>query len=194
MEAEFIKSAFKPDHYPPPDSSEIAFAGKSNVGKSSLINTLLNRKGLAKTSQTPGRTQAINFFNVKGKINLIFADLPGYGFAKVPQSVKKEWKNMVETYLSTRRNLRLLFVLIDIRRGISESDTELLQWLKYIGLPTIAVLTKADKLSKSQQQKQVALTAREAGELTFRPPLPFSIKTRDGMDSLWNYIYEVTNL
>ena len=194
MEAEFIKSAFKPAHYPPPDRSEIAFAGKSNVGKSSLINTLLNHKGLAKTSQTPGRTQAINFFNVNGKTNLIFADLPGYGFAKVPQSIKKEWKNMIETYLSTRQNLRLLFVLIDIRRSVSESDTELLKWLKYIGLPTIAVLTKSDKLSKSQQQKQVALTAREIEGLTFRPPLPFSAKTRDGVEPLWNHIYEVTNL
>jgi len=194
MEAEFIKSAVKPDHYPPPDRSEIAFSGKSNVGKSSLINTLLNRKGLAKTSQTPGRTQAINFFNVKGKTNLIFADLPGYGFAKVPQNVKKEWKNMVETYLSTRHNLRLLFVLIDIRRGVSESDTELLQWLRHIGLPAIAVLTKADKLPKSQQQKQVMLAIKEVEALTFRPPLPFSAKTRDGVDALWNYIYEVATL
>ena len=194
MEAEFIKSAFKPDHYPPPDSSEIAFAGKSNVGKSSLINTLLNRKSLAKTSQTPGRTQAINFFNIKGKTNLIFADLPGYGFAKVPQSVKKEWKNMIETYLSTRQNLRLIFVLVDIRRGVSESDKELLKWLKYTGIPAVIILTKSDKLSKNQQQKQVTLTIQESRELTFRPPLSFSAKTRDGMDSLWDYIYEVAVL
>ncbi|MBW2169453.1 MAG: ribosome biogenesis GTP-binding protein YsxC, partial [Deltaproteobacteria bacterium] len=120
MDATFIISAFSENQYPPPDMEEVAFAGRSNVGKSSLINVLVNRKGLARTSSTPGRTQSINFFSVGESLYIV--DLPGYGFARVPINVKKSWHNMVETYLRTRSNLKAVVVILDIRRDPTSGD------------------------------------------------------------------------
>jgi len=150
--AEFIKSATKPSEYPGGNFPEVAMAGKSNVGKSSLINVLVNRKNLAKTSSSPGRTQMINFFRVNGKISL--ADLPGYGYAKVPLEVRKTWKPMVESYLQTRQEIRLVVLILDARRGTSPDDLALLDWLDYHGIPCIIVLTKADKLSQIERARQ----------------------------------------
>ncbi|WP_298438357.1 ribosome biogenesis GTP-binding protein YihA/YsxC, partial [Geobacter sp.] len=129
--AEFVKSATKPANYPPEEFPEVAFAGRSNVGKSSLINVLVNRKGLVRTSSTPGRTQLINFFLVNGGLMLV--DLPGYGFAKVPLAVKKQWGPMMETYLSTRRTLGCVVLILDIRRVPTEEDRQMLQWLRAYG-------------------------------------------------------------
>jgi GTP-binding protein len=187
-QTEFIKSATKPAHYPEETLGEIAFAGRSNVGKSSLINVLVNRKNLVRTSNTPGRTQLINFFRINNRFT--FVDLPGYGFAKVPLAVKKEWGPMIETYLSRRENLRGVVLILDIRRVPSDEDLQMLQWLRARGVPPLVVVTKCDKLSKNQRAKQVAIIAKEirmdAGEL-----LLFSALSREGLDPIWERISEL---
>lgn len=183
--ADFIKSATRPAHYPEEALPEIAFAGRSNVGKSSLINVLVNRKNLVRTSNTPGRTQLINFFRINNIFT--FVDLPGYGFAKVPLAVKKEWGPMMETYLSCRENLRGVVLILDIRRIPSEEDLQMLQWLRACGTPPLIVVTKCDKLSKSQRARQAAVVARqigmEPGDLCL-----FSALTREGADGVWRRI------
>ena len=187
LSAEFVKSATKPSEYPPGNLPEVAIAGKSNVGKSSLINTLVNRKNLARTSSQPGRTQTINFFRVNEKLSLV--DLPGYGFAKAPLEVRKAWKPMVETYLQTRKAIRLVILILDARRGLSPDDTTLLDWLDYHDLPALIVLTKADKLSqfeRARQKKGLAATPLMEG----RPLLFFSALTGEGKEEMWNLIRE----
>ena len=152
--AEFITSAVKRSDYPEELLPEVAFAGRSNVGKSSLINTLVNRKHLVRTSSSPGRTQTLNFFRINNQFN--FVDLPGYGFAKVPLKVKAQWKTMVETYLKNRTTLQLVIILLDIRRTPSSDDASLMRWLENFNIPFLIVLTKTDKLSQnkcSAQQK-----------------------------------------
>ena len=157
ISAEFITSATKPSQYPPARLPEIAFAGRSNVGKSSLINTLVNRKHLVKTSSTPGRTRLINFFEINQRIG--FVDLPGYGYAKVPESVKKTWGPMIETYLSTRKALKGVVVILDIRRTPRQAELNLLSWLQHYSIAGILVLTKTDKLSKNKQAQKHNLIA-----------------------------------
>ena len=183
--AEFIKSAVKSSHYPVYAHPEIAFAGRSNVGKSSLINTLVNRKRLVKTSSTPGRTQLINFFIINDTFG--FVDLPGYGYAKVPAAVRKNWGPMIETYLSTRDNLRGVVLLLDIRRTPDEKDFDLINWLTRFDIPVILVLTKADKLSKSKRKLKYSDTAADLCRDDTHPVL-FSAKTRMGKDELWSRI------
>jgi GTP-binding protein len=191
MDVSFLKSAFKETHYPPSDKPEIAFAGKSNVGKSSLINVLVNRKKLARTSSTPGRTQALNFFEIKNK-NLYLVDLPGYGFASVPLEVKKTWGSMVETYLNTRANLKAVVVIIDIRREPGEGDLNLLDWLDQYGIKSIMVLTKADKLSRAQAAERARLIGKAISSATDARPIIFSAKTREGMKEIWEEIDKVS--
>ncbi|MGD0845626.1 MAG: ribosome biogenesis GTP-binding protein YihA/YsxC [Geobacteraceae bacterium] len=185
---EFIKSAAKPGHYPPADFPEIAFAGRSNVGKSSLINVLVNRKNLVRTSSTPGRTQLINFFAVNGQFSLV--DLPGYGYARVPLAVKKEWGPMMETYLSTRPNLRGVVLIFDIRRTPVAQDRQMIDWLRSYDIPPLLVVTKCDKVSRNERARQAAVIADslgvERGELTF-----FSTITREGKDEIWTRIERV---
>jgi GTP-binding protein len=183
--AQFITSAVKPAQYPPPDFPEVAFAGRSNVGKSSLINTLVNRKRLVKTSGTPGRTQLINFFLVNGALSLV--DLPGYGYAKVPPAVKKKWGPMIETYLSTRPGLAAVVMLMDIRRTPRQEEFHLFQWLAHYAIPVIPVLTKADKLSKTKQKKQLQAIARvlDMGDPEL---ILFSAKSRLGREHLWQRV------
>jgi len=185
---EFIKSAAKPSHYPPADFPEIAFAGRSNVGKSSLINVLVNRKSLVRTSSTPGRTQLINFFDVNGQFTLV--DLPGYGYAKVPLSVKKEWGPMMEKYLSSRPSLRGVVLIFDIRRTPVLEDRQMLDWLRSYDIPPLLVVTKCDKVSRNERARQAAVIASslgvEKGELTF-----FSTLTREGKDEIWTRIERV---
>ena len=150
--SEFVTSAVKPSQYPEALHPEAAFAGRSNVGKSSLINTLVNRKRLVKTSSTPGRTQLINFFLVNDGLSLV--DLPGYGYAKVPASVKRKWGPMIETYLKGRESLKAVILILDIRRTPGIEEQNFIDWLELYHRMPILVLTKADKLSKSAQKKQ----------------------------------------
>ncbi|MCP4691193.1 MAG: YihA family ribosome biogenesis GTP-binding protein [Desulfobacterales bacterium] len=189
--AEFITSAVKPPQYPEADRPEIAFAGRSNVGKSSLINTLLNRKRLVKTSSTPGRTQLINFFDINGEVN--FVDLPGYGYAKVPERVKKTWGPMIERYIETRETLRGVVMLMDIRRTPREEENTLVQWLARIQIPCIPILTKADKLSKTKRKKQLRAIS-EAIALPVEALILFSAKTRLGKEAVWKKVDELTGI
>ena len=187
---DFIKSAIKPADYPPALLPEIVFAGRSNVGKSSLINTLVNRKRIARTSSTPGRTQLINFFDVNG--SLVFVDIPGYGYAKVPKKVRDQWAPMIETYLSTRKTLKGLILIMDIRRNPGLTESNFVAWLTDRQVPTILVLTKADKLSRSRQMDRQRLAAKafpEAGT----DIILFSAKTRMGRNRLWNAIDRLVN-
>jgi GTP-binding protein len=181
----FIKSATKPAHYPEGDRPEIAFAGRSNVGKSSLINVLVNRKKLVRTSSTPGRTQLINFFDVNEAFTLV--DLPGYGFAKVPLDVKRQWGPMMETYLSSRANLQGVVLILDIRRVPRDEDLQMLTWLRTFSVPPLLVVTKCDKVSKNERERQMGLIAKELG-VSKSELIPFSALSREGLDEIWRRI------
>lgn len=163
---------------------EVAFAGKSNVGKSSLINSLVNRKALARTSSQPGKTQTINFYNVNETMYLV--DLPGYGYAKVPQSEKEKWGKLIERYLHGSQQLRAVFLLIDIRHEPGANDKIMYEWICHNGYEPIIIATKLDKIKRSQIQKQVKLI-REG--LKVRPGtqiIPFSSETKQGVAEVWN--------
>ncbi len=183
--AEFIKSALHPEHYPPADLPEIAFAGRSNAGKSSLINTLLNRKNLVKTSRTPGKTRHLNFFLINRTFR--FVDLPGYGYARVPMLLRRSWKGWIETYLSKRKALKGAVLVMDIRRVPAEEERSLTAWFARHGLPCITVLTKADKLSRSRQIRQ-RFKAAEAFAAEPEALILFSAKTGQGRNRLWEAI------
>jgi len=183
--AQFVTSAVKPAQYPPAEFPEVAFAGRSNVGKSSLINTLLNRRHLVKTSSTPGRTQLINFFNINNALMMV--DLPGYGYAKVPVAVKKNWGPMIEAYLSGRTTLKAVVLLMDLRRTPGVEELNFMDWLRQFDIVPIPVLTKADKLSKSNQNKQRASIARTL-DLPADQLILFSAKTRLGKEVVWEKI------
>ena len=185
--AEFVTSAVKKAQYPPEVLPEIAFAGRSNVGKSSLINTLVNRKRLVKTSSTPGRTQLINFFNINN--NLTFVDLPGYGYAKVPAAVRKKWGPMIETYLSSRNTLKGVVIILDIRRHPREEEQNLIHWLAHYSIASILVLTKTDKLSRTKVAQQHNAIIR-ALAMEKEEAILFSAKTRRGRDAIWNAILD----
>lgn len=189
--AEFVKSATAPEHYPPPDRPEVAFGGRSNVGKSSLINTLLNRRKLVKVSGRPGHTQLINFFNVNDELYAV--DLPGYGFAKVPEDVKAKWGPMIEDYLAHRPNLRALVVIMDLRRGPRNEDIQLIEAAPHFGIQPILVFTKADKLAKQKRDKQVRKIAGEFG-IEPRDLIVFSSLDKTGVDPLWKRIETLCGL
>jgi GTP-binding protein len=191
ISAEFVTSAAKPAQYPPAFLPEIAFAGRSNVGKSSLINTLVNRRRLVKTSSTPGRTQLINFFDINRQI--VFVDLPGYGYARVPASIRKTWGPMIETYLRGRQTLKGVVIILDIRRIPGQEELNLLSWLNHYSIAGILVLTKTDKLPKSKQVKQHNLIAR-ALERDKKNFILFSAKSRRGKDALWDAILSLTEI
>ena len=166
--------------------NEVAFAGKSNVGKSSMINALLNRKSLARTSAQPGKTQTINFYNVND--DLYFVDLPGYGYAKTSASEKEKWGKMIENYLHTSKKLQAVFLLIDIRHDPSANDKMMYDWMVYQGFTPIIIATKLDKIKRSQIQKNVK-AIREG--LKVKPGtviIPFSSETKQGRDELWEVI------
>lgn len=189
--AKFIKTAILPKDYPTLLSSgkplpEIAVAGRSNVGKSSLLNHLLHSKGLAKTSSTPGKTQALNFFQV-GE-SLVFVDLPGYGFASVPLAVRKKWGPMVQTYLEGRETLKLLLLLFDIRRTPNEEDLQLLEWANYYQKPVILILTKVDKVTRNALQSQTKKIREVFGDLPF---VHYSATKNIGGQVLMNKIREM---
>jgi GTP-binding protein len=191
MDVNFITSAGGASGFPVADRPEVAFAGRSNSGKSSLINTLTNRKKLARTSSTPGRTRLINFFTVGEAI--YFVDLPGYGFAKVPVSVRNSWMRLVETYLGIRTSLAAVVIIMDIRREPSKGDIDLLNKLKSRRIPAITALSKADKLSRSRAVEKHAAVTRSLKELLPLPPVIFSSKTRQGREELWEHINRLTS-
>jgi GTP-binding protein len=181
--AEFIKSAARASHYPPARLPEIVFAGRSNVGKSSLINSLVNRKRLAKTSSTPGRTQLINFFEINAE--LVFVDIPGFGYAKVPAAIRRSWAPMIETYLATRRTLKGLVLILDSRRTPGPEESAIVDWLNRHQIATVLALTKIDKLSRSRQ----LVCARSAAAALSVPQediVLFSAKTRQGREEVWH--------
>lgn len=171
---------------PENDFPEIAFSGKSNVGKSSLINGLINRKSLARTSSQPGKTQTINFYNVNK--NLYFVDLPGYGYAKVSKGIQEKWGDMIEGYLRTSKQLKAVFLLIDIRHEPSANDKAMYDWIVYNGFNPIIIATKLDKIKRSQIQKNVSLIRKG---LDVRPGtniIPYSALTKQGRDEIWEII------
>jgi len=181
LPAEFIVSSAKPDAFPSDRLPEIAFLGRSNVGKSSLINALTGQKGLAFTSNTPGRTQTINFYRVDGTFYLV--DLPGYGYARVPPGHQAEWKKLIEEYLETRSTLKLSCLILDPRRGWMDKDLDLKRWLEHQGREYVVVATKIDKLNQSEQEHGLRAIRKEGVE-----PLPFSAQTGRGVREIWQAI------
>jgi GTP-binding protein len=180
----FVKSVYCLQDLPQPSLPELAFSGRSNVGKSSLINVLLNRKGFAKISSTPGRTQSINFMEVNGAF--YFVDLPGYGYANVPLSVRKKWLPLIEGYLKNRSTLHLVIILGDVRREPQEEEMLYAAWLKQHDIPLLVVLTKIDKVTKQQQIKSLGLWKNRLGiegELIL-----FSAATSEGKDRIWKHL------
>ena len=185
--AEFLKSAANFRHWPEHALPEAAFAGRSNVGKSSLINCLLNRKKLVRTSSTPGRTQLLNFFTINDA--LCFVDLPGYGFAKAPAKVRDGWKVMVEEYLSGRRILKAVVLILDVRRDPGPEDLSLLKKLRDLELEVIPVATKMDKLKKSARASRLKELQSGLNNLAPRP-IPFSAETREGKELVWKALLQ----
>lgn len=167
---------------------EIAFAGKSNVGKSSLINALVNRKSYARTSSEPGKTQTINFYNIND--SLYFVDLPGYGYAKVSQELKAKWGKLIERYLTTSQMLRIIFLLVDIRHAPSQNDKDMYNFIVNSGYNPIIIATKLDKIKRSQQAKQIKLIKTGLNVIPDTPIIPFSAQTKQGRDELWELIEE----
>ena len=175
---------------PENDKPEIAFAGKSNVGKSSLINALMNRKAYARTSAQPGKTQTINFYNINDA--LYYVDLPGYGYAKVSQTEKEKWGRMIENYLRRSKQLRWVFLLVDIRHEPSANDRQMYEWIVHNGYKPVIIATKLDKIKRSQEAKQLKLvrTGLEIGnDVTV---IPFSAETKQGREEIWALIEQLT--
>lgn len=171
---------------------EIAFAGKSNVGKSSLINGLMNRRSFARTSATPGKTQTINFYNINQELYLV--DLPGYGYAKVSEQEKKKWGQMIERYLHQSKQLRAVFLLIDIRHAPSANDKMMYDWILSQGYHPIIIATKLDKLKRSQVQKQIKVVRQGLGLSKDSILIPFSAVTKQGRDEIWDLAEEICGL
>jgi GTP-binding protein len=181
LQAEFVVSAAKPAGFPADRLPEVAFLGRSNVGKSSLINCLTGHRGLAFTSNTPGRTQTLNFYRIDGRF--YFVDLPGYGYARAPRQFALEWKNLIERYLQERETLKLSCLILDARRGWMDKDLDLKRWLEHHGRPYVVVTTKIDKLNQSEQERGLRAIRKEGVE-----PLPFSALTGRGVREIWQAI------
>ena len=168
---------------------EVAFAGKSNVGKSSLINALMMRKSLARTSAQPGKTQTINFYNINKEIYLV--DLPGYGYAKASEKEREAWGQMIERYLNTSEKLRAVFLLVDIRHAPSANDKQMFEWMAYVGYDPIVIATKLDKIKRSQIDKQIKIIRQGLGADKETIIVPFSAETKQGRDIIWDFMDQV---
>jgi GTP-binding protein len=181
VSARFITSAAKPADFPPARLPELAVVGRSNVGKSSLINALVGQQGLARTSRTPGRTRLLNWFEVDGRFNLV--DLPGYGYAAVDRDMRAGWQPLIEAYLSNRDVLAGVLLLIDVRRGPEEEELDFVPWLEGKNIPIVVALTKADKLPKNKRMLEIAKAKKTLG--LKRDPFAVSAQDGDGIDALW---------
>ncbi len=187
VKAHFVTSASKPSEFPAPDHPEIAIVGRSNVGKSSLINALVGQDGLARTSRTPGRTRLVNWFQIDSQRPFHFVDLPGYGFAQVSLAMKESWRPLIESYLAERKSLAGILLLIDIRRGVGDEELDFVPWLVEREIPVVVALTKADKLPKNKRAVEVDKIRRELG--LKKPPIATSTLTKDGsIDALWKAV------
>jgi len=186
VSTEFVISAVKPEQYPTDALPEIALAGRSNVGKSSLINRMIQRKNLARTSGQPGKTQTLNYYRVNGE--MYFVDLPGYGFARVSMQLRQQWGKMIETYLTKRETLRGVLHLIDIRHNPTEEDIMMSEWLAHYGIPTCVVATKADKISKNKRASHAKIIREALGRDKTEPLIVFSSEEGIGKDELWDWI------
>ena len=187
--AEFSISAVAPEQYPDTDFAEIAFAGRSNVGKSSFINKVLNRKSLARISSKPGKTATVNFYNIDNTVN--FVDLPGYGFARVSKEEKRKWADMIETYLNTRETLSQVILLVDSRHKPTEDDMVMLNFIRSVCDHAVVVATKTDKLKKSEIEpslRRIIDTLKLCGDDVI---IPFSAVSGDGADMFWDYVNEI---
>ena len=186
LTSDYLTGAVKKEQYPTLERPEIAFVGRSNVGKSALINRLLNRKKLAQTSSTPGKTRIINFYNINNSFHLV--DLPGYGFAKVPLSVKESWRSMIEEYLTGRLPLKGVVMLVDLRHRPSPEDKVMLDYLRFYGYPKVIAATKADKISRSRRKNHLEVIRTELELDENEPLLLFSSETGEGKENMWRQI------
>lgn len=193
MQSEFIKSAFYPKDFPLHELPEVCFVGKSNVGKSSAINTLINRKDLARVGKTPGKTRLLNFFSIKTKdLHFVLVDLPGYGYAQVSKKEREEWKKSIENYLRLRTNLKLVVFILDIRRDPDEQDETMFQWLKSYNKDFVLLLTKSDKLSNNEISKRLR-SLQTHPMISTENCIIFSSLSKRGRDELYQKIIEYCN-
>jgi GTP-binding protein len=187
VRARFLTSAAQPSDFPPPSLPEVAVVGRSNVGKSSLINTLVGQTGLARTSRTPGRTRLVNWFEIEERFHLV--DLPGYGYAEVSQATRESWRPLIERYLVERTSLAGVLLLIDIRRGVLDEELDFVPWLAQHAMPVVVALTKADKLAKHKRVLEV-MRARQALALR-KEPIAVSATSNEGIDVLWRAVVQL---
>ncbi|HET9623080.1 MAG TPA: ribosome biogenesis GTP-binding protein YihA/YsxC [Kofleriaceae bacterium] len=188
VRAHFLTSAADAKGFPPPSLPEVAVVGRSNVGKSTLINTLVGQAGLARTSRTPGRTRLVNWFVIDDRFHLV--DLPGYGYAQVNQATRESWRPLIEGYLSERTSLAGVLLLIDIRRGVQDEELDFVPWLAQRDMPVVTALTKADKLAKNKRTLEVMRAKQVLG--LRREPLAVSATSNEGIDALWRAITQLT--
>jgi GTP-binding protein len=184
VRANFLTSAAQPSEFPPPSLPEVAVVGRSNVGKSSLINSLVGQDGLARTSRTPGRTRLVNWFVIDDRFHLV--DLPGYGYAQVNQSMRESWRPLIEHYLAERKSLAGVLLLIDIRRGVQDEELDFIPWLAQREMPVVVALTKADKLAKNKRMLEIG-RAKQALSVK-KDPLAVSVLSNEGIEPLWRAI------
>ena len=184
VKARFVISAAESKQFPPDGLPEIAVVGRSNVGKSSLINALTGQDGLARTSRTPGRTRLVNWFEIDGKFHLV--DLPGYGYAEVSREMRESWQPLIEAFLAERKALAGVLLLIDVRRGVQDDELDFVPWLEARNVPIVVAMTKADKLAKNKRMLEVTKAKKDLG--LKRDPVAVSAQTGEGIDALWRGI------
>lgn len=188
--ADILLSATNKSHYPQDDIPEVALAGRSNVGKSSFINTMLNRKNLARTSGKPGKTQLLNFFNIDDQLR--FVDVPGYGYARVSKKEREKWGKMIEEYLTTRKNLKAVISLVDLRHEPSADDVQMYEFLKYYEIPVILVATKADKIPRGKWNKHESMIKKKLDFDKSDTFIIFSSVNKVGVEESWSAIFQKT--